>query len=100
MNEPKISIIVPVYNVEKYLPQCLDSLVNQTFTDIEIICVNDGSTDGSLKILEKYVEKDNRVKVIKKENAGEKRSNGTRLSRNCKSDSIVLRGRSFDEVHI
>ena len=49
----KISTIVPVYNVEKYLPQCLDNLINQTLKDIEIICVNDGSTDGSRDILEK-----------------------------------------------
>lgn len=49
---PKISIIVPVYNVEKYLKHCLDSLINQTMQDIEIICVNDGSKDNSLTILE------------------------------------------------
>ena len=48
---PKISVIVPVYNVEKYLPQCLESIIGQTFDDIEIICVNDGSTDNSRKIL-------------------------------------------------
>ena len=49
----KVSVIVPVYNVEKYLERCLDALVNQTLTDIEIICVNDGSTDGSLDIQNK-----------------------------------------------
>ena len=53
----KVSIIVPVYNTGKYLKECLDSLVNQTFTDTEIICVNDGSTDNSLEILEEYSEK-------------------------------------------
>ena len=51
---PKISVIIPVYNVEKYLSKCLDSIINQTFSDIEIICVNDGSTDRSRKILETY----------------------------------------------
>ena len=51
MTNPKISVIVPVYNVEKYLSECLDSIVNQTLIDIEIICVNDGSTDNSLSIL-------------------------------------------------
>ena len=51
---PKVSVIIPVYNVEKYLPQCLDSIVNQTLREIEIICVDDGSTDGSLEILAKY----------------------------------------------
>lgn len=65
-----ISIIVPVYNVASYLPQCLDSLVNQTYRDIEIICVNDGSTDGSLAILEEYARKDERIKVISRENRG------------------------------
>jgi len=65
-----ISIIVPVYNVEKYLPKCLDSLVNQTYQDLEIICVNDGSTDGSLEILEQYAVKDNRIKVVSQENQG------------------------------
>jgi len=62
--KPKISIIVPVYNVEQYLSQCLDSLINQTLKDIEIICVNDSSHDGSLKVLEEYANKDNRIKII------------------------------------
>lgn len=67
----KVSIIVPVYNVEKYLKRCLDSLVNQTLKDIEIICVNDGSTDGSLAILDEYVRNDDRVVVINQENSGQ-----------------------------
>lgn len=67
---PKFTIVVPVYNVEKYLPKCLDSLVNQTYTDIEIICVNDGSTDSSLQIMEEYAQKDNRIKIINQENQG------------------------------
>lgn len=66
----EVSIIVPVYNVEKYLLKCLDSLINQTFKDIEIICVNDGSPDNSLQILNDYAKKDERVKVIEKENGG------------------------------
>lgn len=64
------SIIVPVYNVEKYLSKCLDSLVNQTYTNIEIICINDGSSDNSLNILEEYATKDNRIKVITQHNQG------------------------------
>ena len=64
----KVSIIVPVYNVEKFLPRCLDSLVNQTLEDIEIICVNDGSSDNSLNILNEYAQKDSRIKVITQEN--------------------------------
>lgn len=67
---PKISIIVPIYNVEKYLKECLDSLINQTLCDIEIICVNDGSTDNSVQILQEYRFKDKRIKVINKENSG------------------------------
>ena len=56
-----ISIIVPVYDTAPYLPQCLDSLVNQTYRDIEIICVNDGSTDNSPDILKAYAERDSRI---------------------------------------
>ena len=67
---PKISIIVPVYNVEKYLHQCMDSLVNQTLSDIEIICVNDETPDNSLEILNEYASKDSRVKVISQKNTG------------------------------
>lgn len=67
---PKVSIIVPVYNVEKYLEICMDSIINQTLTDIEIICIDDGSTDLSGKILDEYALKDKRVQVIHKENAG------------------------------
>ncbi len=67
---PKISIIVPVYNVEKYLEQCLDSLINQSMEDIEIICINDGSTDNSLELLKKLSLKDDRIKVFTQENSG------------------------------
>lgn len=65
-----ISIIVPIYNVATYLPQCLDSLIAQTYRDIEIICVNDGSTDNSLQILETYAQKDERIRVIDGKNEG------------------------------
>ena len=67
---PKISVIIPVYNVEKYIKECLESVVNQTFTDIEIICINDGSTDNSLSILEEYAKKDSRIKIINQQNSG------------------------------
>lgn len=67
---PKISIIIPIYNVEKYLNECIESVINQTFEDIEILCVNDGSKDKSLSIIEEYAQKDNRVVVIDKENGG------------------------------
>lgn len=64
MRSPIVSAIVPVYNVAQYLDQCLDSLVNQTLSDIEIICVNDASTDNSLEILRTWEKKDERIKVI------------------------------------
>ena len=67
---PKVSIVVPVYNVEQYLRQCLDSIVTQTMKDIEIICVDDGSTDCSGKIIDKYAAADRRIKVLHKANAG------------------------------
>ena len=78
IENPKISLIIPVYNVEKYLRKCLDSVVNQTMRDIEIICINDGSTDGSLDILKEYAEKDDRIIIINQTNGfvGSARNNG------------------------
>ena len=67
---PKVSVIIPVYNVEKYLGECLDSVLGQTLRDIEVICVDDGSTDGSPAMLEKYAARDSRVKVLRQENSG------------------------------
>lgn len=66
----KVSIIVPTYNVEPYLVECMESITNQTLSDIEIICINDGSTDGSLAILKSYAEKDSRIILVDKENGG------------------------------
>ena len=68
--QPKVSILVPCYNVEKYLPQCLDSIVGQTLRDIEIIVINDGSKDSTLDIIKSYAARDDRIKVIDKENEG------------------------------
>lgn len=67
---PKISVVIPVYNVENYLRECLDSIVSQTLRDIEIICVNDGSTDSSLSILIEYAKRDSRIKVLTQPNQG------------------------------
>lgn len=67
---PKVSVIVPVYNVKQYLTQCLDSILDQTLKEIEIICVDDGSDDGSSEILDRYGSTDKRVQVIHKENQG------------------------------
>ena len=71
MPTPKISVIVPVYKVEKYLNKCVDSIVNQTFTDIEIILVDDGSPDNSGKMCDDWSQKDRRIRVIHKENGGQ-----------------------------
>ena len=65
-----ISVIIPVYNVEAYLARCLDSVLNNTYRNVEVICVNDGSTDGSLAILREYEARDPRIVVIDKENGG------------------------------
>lgn len=70
MTEPKVSIIVPVYNVERYLERCIDSLRNQTLTDLEIILVDDASADGSPALCDKAAAEDSRIKVIHKENQG------------------------------
>ena len=68
---PKVSIIVPVYNVERYLPECIESIRNQTLTDVEIILVNDGSPDNSGFICDDYASRDERIKVIHKNNKGQ-----------------------------
>lgn len=68
--EPKVSVIIPVYNVEPFLVRCLDSVVGQTLRDIEIICVDDGSPDRSIDILNRYAAEDARIRVISQENRG------------------------------
>lgn len=80
--EVKISIIIPVYNVEKYLRECLDSILNQSFQDFEIICVDDGSTDRSLAILQEYKTRDDRFVILQQRHsgAGAARNNGIRLA--------------------
>lgn len=75
--EIKVSVIIPVYNVEKYLRQCLDSVVNQTLKEIEIICINDGSPDNSLSILQEYAKRDSRFVIVDQENQGVGRSRNT-----------------------
>jgi len=82
MGIPKVSVVIPVYNVEEYLNECLDSLIGQTLSEIEIICVDDGSTDRSLEVLNSYAEKDHRVKVLQQKNqyAGIARNNGLQVA--------------------
>ena len=80
---PKISIIVPIYNMEQYLERCVDSILSQTYKDFEVILVNDGSTDNSDIICDDYAKKDQRIKVIHKRNGGlsSARNAGIKLSK-------------------
>lgn len=79
----KVSVIIPVYNAEKYLRQCLGSVINQTLQEIEIICINDGSSDGSSLILEEYASSDSRIKLLHHKNAGAgvARNRGLKIAR-------------------
>lgn len=83
MNPYKISVIVPIYNMENYLEKCLDNLINQTLKEIEIICINDGSVDNSLKILKNFANKDNRIIILNQKNQGQgiARNNGIKIAR-------------------
>jgi len=84
-----ISILVPVYNVERYLNQCLDSILQQTFRDFEVICINDGSTDHSLEIIKSFIAKDKRFKLIDKINTGYGHSMNQGLSQ-CQGEYISI----------
>lgn len=110
-----VSIIIPVYNVEQYLSKCLDSLIEQTYTNIEIICINDGSPDNSQTILEQYAQKDERIKLISQKNAGVSaaRNNGLQLAKGeyilfvdpddwCETDLIetAIEGFEDDEIDL
>ena len=70
MNKPLVSILVPVYNVEAYLPQCLDSLVGQTYPHLQIVLIDDGSTDGSWRVMQEYASRDERIEIYHQENQG------------------------------
>lgn len=86
-----VSVIVPIYNQEKYLQECLDSIINQTLKEIEILCINGGSTDGTASILEKYANRDLRIKVITEYNLGE--------ARNCNVGIDNATGKYLTFVH-
>ena len=88
MTTPLVSIIIPIYNAEKYLSKCLDSVLNQTYTNIEVICVNDGSNDGSRGILEEYASQSSNLKVISIDNAGV--SNARNVALKQISGSLVM----------
>ena len=89
-NKPKISVIIPVYNVEKYIQECIESVMNQTFKDIEIICINDCGLDNSIKIVEALAQKDDRIKILKhKYNKGVGPARNTGI-KNAKGDYIFF----------
>ena len=83
MKKEKVSVIIPIYNVEKYLEKCLNTIINQTYKNLEIILIDDGSTDKSSTICDEYCEKDKRIKVIHKNNEGvsSARNKGIELSK-------------------
>ena len=85
----KISVIIPVFNVENYLARCLDSVINQTLKEIEIICVDDGSTDNSFNILNDYKNSDDRIQVYQQENGGHSAATNTGL-KHVNGDYIFL----------
>ena len=100
---PAVSVIVPIYNVEKYLAECVDSILGQTFQDMEIILVDDGSLDSSSQMADDYAVRDQRVKVIHKENGGlsSARNAGMKIARGeyiyfCDSDDYI----SLDAIEI
>lgn len=89
IEEPLITVVVPIYNVEKYLKKCVDSIIKQTYNNIEIILVNDGSTDNSLKICNELLDKDKRIIVISQENGGLSEARNTGI-KNAKGEYICF----------
>ena len=71
MTNCKVSIIIPIYNSEKYIRDCMNSIINQTLKEIEIICINDGSTDGTIEILREFEKADSRIVVLNQQNNGQ-----------------------------
>lgn len=106
MNEIKISVIIPVYNVQKYLEECLESVINQSLKEIEIICINDGSTDNSKQILESYKKKYLQIKLIEQKNKGlsYSRNLGLKLSKGkyiyfLDSDDFLKEKKSLELIY-
>ena len=96
---PKVSIIVPCYNAEKHLSECLDSILKQSLHDLEVIAVNDGSTDRTLDILHRYAAQDVRLRIIDQSNQGapQARANGVKAA--CKTGSEAELARGFAGMH-
>lgn len=85
----KVSVIIPVYNMEKYIRQCMDSVIAQTLNDIEVLCINDGSVDSSLEILQQYQQEDGRVTIVDQQNQGVARSRNTGI-RQAKGKYVIF----------
>lgn len=96
----KVSVIIPIYNAEEHLRQCLDSIVNQTMTDVEIICVDDGSVDSSLEILREYERNDSRIRVICQENGGAGVARNTGLRQAAGEYLLFLDADDFFELNM
>lgn len=96
---PEVSIIMPVYNIEEYLPRCLDSIRNQTYLDFELLAVDDGSKDNSLNILQKYATKDSRIKVFHQENGGASRARNNGLDHASGEYVSFIDGDDFIDSH-
>ncbi|HJF44356.1 glycosyltransferase family 2 protein [Thermophilibacter provencensis] len=94
---PEVSVLVPIYNVERYLERCLTSLVGQTYDDFEAICINDGSTDGSRAIIQRFLDADSRFRVIDKENSGYGASMNRGLDVACGRYVAILESDDFFE---
>ena len=106
MNQLKISVVIPVYNASKYIQKCVDSILVQSLHDIEIICIDDGSTDGTSEILEKIAKKDSRIKIIKQKNSGASsaRNNGIRQAKGeyilfVDSDDFIIGNYAFERMY-
>ena len=95
--ENMISVIIPVYNTEVYLPRCLDSIINNDYRNLEIICINDGSTDNSLSVLREYEKEDERIIVIDVPNGGV--SNARNIGLDMASGEFIAFVDSDDWVH-
>lgn len=107
MNEVKISVIIPIYNCEDYIKQCLDSIKDQSLNDIEIICIDDASTDNSLEIINNFSKKDKRIKCIRQSKncgAGPARNRGLELARGeyisfVDSDDFIIDNKAYEKLY-
>lgn len=96
---PEVSIIMPVYNIEEYLPRCLDSIIQQLFSDFELLAVDDGSKDNSLNVLKEYAAKDSRIKILHQENGGASKARNNGLNNASGRFIAFIDGDDFVDCH-